>query len=299
MIRDRWVPRVSGLALAFVALAVAPRTTQAQQGTVSGTVIVEGAQRPLAGAQVAVEGQTGVGATTDAAGRFRITGLTGTQVTLSARALGYRPETQTVTVGKTDIRFVLSTRAVELNQIVVTGTAGGEQLRSLGTSVAKVDVADVATKTTIPSVDALLNGRTPGVDVLPGTGQIGAGANIRIRGIGTFSLSSQPLVYVDGVRVDNQTGTGLSVQAFSSGVISRLNDFSPSEIESIEVLRVRRRRRCTGPKRRAASSTSSRRRVRPAERSTRSRFRAAVTGSRTPKAASPRTTASSRRRRSA
>jgi TonB-linked SusC/RagA family outer membrane protein len=237
MIRDRWVPRVSGLALAFVALAVAPRTTQAQQGTVSGTVLVEGAQRPLAGAQVAVEGQTGVGATTDAAGRFRITGLTGTQVTLSARALGYRPETQTVTVGKTDVRFVLSTRAVELNQIVVTGTAGGEQLRSLGTSVAKVDVADVATKTTIPSVDALLNGRTPGVVVLPGTGQIGAGANIRIRGIGTFSLSSQPLVYVDGVRVDNQTGTGLSVQAFSSGVISRLNDFSPSEIESIEVLK--------------------------------------------------------------
>jgi len=73
--------------------------------------------------------------------------------------------------------------------------------------------------------------------VLPGTGQIGAGANIRIRGMGTLSLSSQPLVYVDGVRVNNATGSGLSVQAFGSGVVSRLNDFSPSEIESIEVLK--------------------------------------------------------------
>src|SRR5205809_806316 len=83
--------------------------------------------------------------------------------------------------------------------------------RSLGTSVAQVNVADVVAKTAIPSVEAVLNGRTPGVVVLPGTGQIGAGANIRIRGMGTLSLSSQPLVYVDGVRVNNSTGSGLEV----------------------------------------------------------------------------------------
>src|SRR4029079_19698450 len=87
------------------------------------------------------------------------------------------------------------------------------------------------------SVEALLDCGTPGVVVLPGTGQIGAGANIRIRGMGTLSLSSQPLVYVDGVRVNDSTGSGLSVQAFGSGVVSRLNDFSPSEFESIEVLK--------------------------------------------------------------
>ena len=89
----------------------------------------------------------------------------------------------------------------------------------------------------VPNVEGLLNGRTPGVVVLPGTGQIGAGAQIRVRGIGTFSLSSTPLVYVDGVRTNNQTGTGIVVQAFSSGIISRMNDFDPEEIESIEVLK--------------------------------------------------------------
>jgi TonB-linked SusC/RagA family outer membrane protein len=236
--RRRWSPRAANLALTLAALlGAAPIAAQAQQGTVAGTVLVEGAQRPLTGAQVTVEGQAGVGATTDGSGRFRITGLTGTTVTLNVRALGYRPETQTVSVGSTNLRFVLSARAVELNQVVVTGTAGGEQLRSLGTSVAGVNVSDVTAKTAVPSVEALLNGRTPGVVVLPGTGQIGAGANIRIRGMGTLSLSSQPLVYVDGVRVNNATGSGISVQAFGSGVVSRLNDFDPSEIENIEVLK--------------------------------------------------------------
>ena len=235
--RRGW-PRVANLALTLAALLfAAPVFAQAQPGTVSGTVLVEGAQRPLAGAQITVEGVTGVGTTSDASGRFRLTGLSGTNVTISVRALGYRPENQTIAVGSTNVRIILSERAVELNQVVVTGTAGGEQVRSLGTSVAQVNVADVVAKTAIPSVEAVLNGRTPGVVVLPGTGQIGAGANIRIRGMGTLSLSSQPLVYVDGVRVNNATGSGLEVQDFGSGVISRLNDFSPSEIESIEVLK--------------------------------------------------------------
>jgi len=226
-----------GVATLATLASAASLGAQAQPGTIAGTVIVEGAQRPLPGAQVTVDGQADKAVATDASGRFRITGLTGASVTVNVRALGFRPATQTVAVGTTNVRFVVSERAVELNQVVVTGTAGGEQLRSLGTSVATVNVADVTQKTALPSVDALLNGRTPGVVVLPGTGMVGSGANIRIRGIGTFSLSSNPLVYVDGIRVNNSTGSGIFVQAFSSGVVSRLNDFDPSEIESVEVLK--------------------------------------------------------------
>jgi len=231
--------RIARIAFSLAAfLYAAPTSAQTTEpGTIAGTVIVEGAQRALPGAQVTVDGQAGKEALTDASGRFRIVGLTGRNVTLNVRALGFRPASLNVTVGTTNLRVVVSERAVELNQIVVTGTAGGEQLRSLGTSVATVNVADVTSKTALPSVDALLNGRTPGVVVLPGTGMVGSGANIRIRGIGTFSLNSQPLVYVDGIRVNNSTGSGIFVQAFSSGVVSRLNDFDPSEIESVEVLK--------------------------------------------------------------
>jgi TonB-linked SusC/RagA family outer membrane protein len=232
----RWFPRLASLGLALL-LGVAPRVASAQGGTISGTVVDAGSNRPLANAQVGVEGQAGRGAVSDASGRFRITGVTGTTVTLDARLIGFAPATRTVQVGASDVRFQLSPRAVELNQVVVTGTAGGSQVRELGTAVAKVDAADVVNKTAVPSVDALLNGRAPGVVIQPGTGMVGAGSRVRIRGIGSFSLSADPLIYVDGVRVDNQTSTGISIQAFGSGVISRLNDFDPEQIESIEVLK--------------------------------------------------------------
>src|SRR5919109_156594 len=65
--------------------------------------------------------------------------------------------------------------------------------------------------------------------LLPGVarGQGGTGSQIRIRGVGSFSLSSTPLIYVDGVRVNNG----------STGIVSRFNDIAPEEIESIEVLK--------------------------------------------------------------
>jgi TonB-linked SusC/RagA family outer membrane protein len=233
---ERWLPHLLPLAVVAV-LAAIPAAARAQGGTISGTVQQTGAGRPLPGAEISVQGQIGKGAVTDANGRFRITGVTGTSVTLNARLLGYRPATQVVQVGASNVSILLSERAVELNQVVVTGTAGGEQKRALGTSVAQVNVADVTAKEAVPSVDALLNGRAAGVQVLPGTGMVGSGARVRIRGIGSFSLNADPLIYVDGVRVDNQTSTGISIQAFSSGVISRLNDFDPDQIETIEVLK--------------------------------------------------------------
>src|SRR5205814_409430 len=59
---------------------------------------------------------------------------------------------------------------------------------------------------------------------------------IRIRGASSFSLSNQPLMYVDGVRVDADPATGPANQAFGSASISRYNDFNPDDIESIEVI---------------------------------------------------------------
>ena len=231
------VNRSIGALVMAAALAAMPSTARAQEGVIAGTVVTEAGSRPLADAQVTIPDQAGKGAVTDGAGRFRITGLTGSQVVVNVRLIGYRAITRTVNVGTTNLQFAMAERAVELNQVVVTGTAGGEQKRALGTSVSQVNATEVTAKQPVPSVDALLNGRAPGVTVLPGTGMVGAGARIRIRGIGSFSLTPDPLVYVDGVRVDNQTGTGISIQAFGSGVVSRLNDFDPDQIESIEVLK--------------------------------------------------------------
>ncbi|MBX6364531.1 MAG: TonB-dependent receptor [Gemmatimonadetes bacterium] len=66
---------------------------------------------------------------------------------------------------------------------------------------------------------------------------VGSGSRIRIRGYSTFSLTPDPLIYVDGIRVNNDAQSGFAMQAFGSSVISRLNDFDPDQIESIEILK--------------------------------------------------------------
>src|SRR5438034_283024 len=223
--------------LALPALVVLPATARGQDSVVAGVVVAEVSQRPLPGAQVVVEGAPARGAVADASGHFRITGLSGTEVTLSARLIGYRSATQSVPVGAREVRFALAERPVELNQVIVTGTAGGLQQRALGNSVGRINAAQVVATAPIPDVQNLINGRAAGVVVMPGTGMVGSGAKIRIRSASTFSLSAEPLIYVDGVRVNNEVGTGLAVQAFGSGVVSRLNDFDPEEIESIEILK--------------------------------------------------------------
>ena len=119
-------------------LLIAPRSARAQNGTVDGVVLAEGSQRPLAGVQVVVVGVAGKGAVSDASGRWRITALSGSSVVLNVRMIGYRPLTDTVRVGATNVRYILSERALELNAMVVTGTAGGSQVRELGTAVAPV-----------------------------------------------------------------------------------------------------------------------------------------------------------------
>src|SRR5205823_2695692 len=91
-IHDRRRDDVSGLArrlatLALPALAVLPAVARGQDSVVAGVVVAEVSQRPLPGAQIVVEGAPARGAVADASGHFRITGLSGTAVTLSARLI--------------------------------------------------------------------------------------------------------------------------------------------------------------------------------------------------------------------
>jgi TonB-linked SusC/RagA family outer membrane protein len=222
-------------ALAVLVL-LAGAETAAAQATVSGTVVSERTQRPLAGAQVVVEG-TNRGTITDASGRFVILNVPGEQATLRVSMLGFRAVERAVRVGESGIAIALSETAVELDEIVVTGVAGGTQRRAIGNVVSQIRAEDVVANAPVPNIQSLLNARAPGVIVTPGTGMVGSGSRIRIRGSSSFSLSNQPLIVVDGVRVDNAAATGPAVQAFGSSVISRLNDFNPRDIESIEIIK--------------------------------------------------------------
>ena len=203
----------------------------AQTGMVGGTVLDGNTMEPLAGAQVVVEG-TELGSLTNQSGRFLIRGVSGTEVTLRVVMMGYGTETVQAQVGTTDLRIILGQAALELEELVVTGTAGDTRKKVLGNAVSQVS-GEAAETMPIDNVSSLLNGRATGVVVQQGSGVAGTSSEIRIRGRSSLrEVSDAPLIYVDGIRVNNRLTGG-----FGDPAVSRLDDIDPSSIESIEVIK--------------------------------------------------------------
>lgn len=235
------------LALALVAaLAVITRTASAQSsGTVSGRVTEANSQRPLADAQVIIVGTDRSGVT-NTNGEFTIGGVPAGAQRVRARRIGFAPSEQAMDVqtGETArANFALNVTATDLTAVVVTGTAGGAERRTIGNSITQLNVAEITEKSTVLNVTDVLQSKTPGVTILPGSGIPGAAADIRIRGASSLS-GYQPVVFIDGIRYSieslgnfNATGAGLAGQAQSSQATSGLNLISPNDIESIEVLK--------------------------------------------------------------
>jgi TonB-linked SusC/RagA family outer membrane protein len=229
---SRWY----SLAAAALLVAAAPLSLRAQEGTVAGTVYATGSEEPLAGALVTVVGGT-QRANADAQGRFRIAGVTGPTVSLEARRIGYRTGRTTVRNGESHARIVLVPNPTSLEAVVISATGGRAEKKAIGNSVATVDAAAVTEIAPINSLQGLINGRAPGVVIQSATGAAGTGGRIRVRGNASFSLSNEPLLYVDGVRVNNSPATGPQNQSFGSASISRINDLNPEDVESIEILK--------------------------------------------------------------
>ena len=226
--------------LVMAALLVG-RVAPAQTGRITGQVTDAERGRPLEGVAITVVGdgnRTLVGARSDAAGRYTLGAVTPGTLQLRARVLGYAPKDQAVTVlaGQTVTADVaLSQRSVLLDQVVVTGTGGAVERRAVGNVIESINVGDVLKNSAPRSVEQVIGGRTPGVVVLPATGQVGTGAQIRIRSVGSLSLSTDPIVYIDGVRMDASVARG-PTQRGGAGA-SRLNDINPEDIQSIEIIK--------------------------------------------------------------
>jgi len=225
-----------GLVAAFSLLFFTPTSTQGQEGSVGGLVVSSETARPLTDATVEVVG-TGLGTYTNERGRFLLTGVPGQEVELRVSLLGYATATVSADVGDMNLQIQLSPSAIELDRIVVTGTPGEQTRRALGNTMATVDASQVMETAPIQTLSELINGRAAGVAIINTTGMVGGASRVRIRGASSFSLSNEPLVYIDGVRVNNDQSSGPTNQAFGSASLSRWNDLNPDDIESIEIIK--------------------------------------------------------------
>jgi TonB-linked SusC/RagA family outer membrane protein len=228
-------------ALLLGAALLLPGGVAAAQGA---TAVIEGrvtdvaSGRGLENVQVSVDG-TQLGGLTNAQGNFRITGVPvaggSAQAVVRIRALGYNRETRTVTLtpgGTVRVEVAVAASAIQLNQVVVTGSGQKTEVKRLGNTVA---VIQPPANAPINDISNLLTAREPGVSGLVSGGLSGEGAKIRIRGNASLSQSNEPIIFVDGVRINS--GGGFGVGTGGGGSPSRLDDIDPTTIERVEVLK--------------------------------------------------------------
>lgn len=215
---------VLGFGLVFAA--------QAQNRVVSGTVTGDDGA-PIPGVNIIVQG-TALGTSTDLDGNYRLT-LSDDATTLVFTFIGL--ETQEVVIGsQTRIDVEMQSDVTTLSEVVVTGLGGTVDRRSLATTINSVSAEDLES-TPIVRIDQLLQSKLPNTQILASTGAPGGTSIIRSRGVNSALLGQQPVVYIDGVRVDNlNTAPGLAV-ATGGQQSSALADIPVDQIKDITFLK--------------------------------------------------------------
>uniref|UniRef100_UPI004048CAF3 SusC/RagA family TonB-linked outer membrane protein n=1 Tax=Mariniflexile sp. TaxID=1979402 RepID=UPI004048CAF3 len=202
------------LALIIGAFLLFANNAQAQSKTITGVVTDGDLGGPLLGATVLVKGTTN-GASTDFDGQFTLNGVN-PNATLVISYIGYT--TQEVSLaGKSNITVVLKPDLEALEEVVVIGY-GTAKKSDLTGSVVSIGGDDLREQP-ISNVAEALTGRLAGVQVVSAEGSPDAEINIRIRGGGSITQDSSPLIIVDGFPVNS------------------MSDVTSSDIESISVLK--------------------------------------------------------------
>lgn len=179
---------------------------------VSGTVVSKSDNLPIIGASVVETGKTTNGVATDIDGNFHLSVPDGASVTISY--IGYKSVTLKAAA---QMQVALEENNELLDEIVVTGYTTQRKADLTG-SVAVVNTEDLKT-TSDPDPMRALQGKVPGMTITA-TGSPSGVGTVRIRGIGSFNSSQDPLYIVDGVPTTRA-----------------LNSLNANDIESMQVLK--------------------------------------------------------------
>ncbi|HEX9166231.1 MAG TPA: SusC/RagA family TonB-linked outer membrane protein [Gemmatimonadales bacterium] len=215
-----------GLVPAVVVLAVSAVPAHAQ-AIFTGRVLGP-SSAPLEGASVSIR-ELAVEVLTNNQGRFTITipagRVTGQQVTLTARLIGYKPVSRLIpalTNGERNVEFQLEQDITKMEEIVVTGVLEGTERAKVPFSVARLTTEELP----VPAASAVsaLQGKVAGVRVAQNSGQPGSSPEILIRGPTSINASGRgqgPLIIVDDAIMN----------------VGSLGELGGMDIESIEVVK--------------------------------------------------------------
>lgn len=193
------------------------------QNSVSGVVTEDASGLPIPGANIIIKG-TSNGTITDLDGNYTLENveqgdvLTFSFLGFASKEINYR--------GQSTIDVALEEDLATLDEVVVIGY-GSVSNRDATGAVEQISTEDF-NKGPVATAGELITGKVAGVSVTSGGGAPGEGQNITIRGQGSLSLNSSPLIVVDGIPLDNGN---------VGGSRSALDFINPNDIESMTVLK--------------------------------------------------------------
>ena len=192
-------------------LMLAGSGVYAQTDGIGGTV-TDNTGEPIIGASVKVKGTSNIGTVTDIDGNFKLNVKPGETLVISY--IGCKD--QEVKAGE-NLKIVLQDNSEVLNEVVVTGYQVQRKADLTG-SVSVVSTKDLKSSADTDPMRSL-QGKVPGMTITTDGSPIGAGT-VRIRGIGSFNSSQDPLFVIDGVPTT-----------------TALNSLNMNDIESMQVLK--------------------------------------------------------------
>jgi TonB-dependent starch-binding outer membrane protein SusC len=209
--------------------------TQAQTGSIFGTVKDANTKEALIGANVFIQSLK-KGTAVDPSGNYSLNNLPDGAYNLEISLLGYTKKDVQVNIlngAKTNMNFTLSTNSKLVDEVVVIGY-GTVKKEDLTGSVSVVESKDF-NKGVISSPDQLIQGKAAGVVITPTGGAPGSGGTIRIRGGASLNASNDPLIVIDGVPLEASfKADGTSNISGSPNPLSMIN---ANDIETYTVLK--------------------------------------------------------------
>lgn len=206
------------LLLFFLAIVV-QQAGFAQTRKISGT-IKDADGNPLPGITIAATksgASSSIGTATDASGNFSLT-IDDSYKILNISGVGYT--SQDITIGGRSVLAVTLQKndATNLSDVIVV--AYGQQKKASVTAAISTISGKEIVQSPVANISNALAGRMPGLTSVQSSGKPGSDAStLYIRGIGTYTGNTAPLIMVDGVVRDSY------------------NDIDPNEVESISILK--------------------------------------------------------------
>ena len=224
-------------------LALMPGPALAQDGTLSGSITDSESGDPLPGANVFIV-ELSTGAAADADGNYTITGIAAGAYTVRVSFIGFKTNEQaySVSAGTNRLDIALEPDYTGLEEVVITGIASSTSKARAEVAVSRVDATKLQEQNAYQDLSQLLSGKVAGVSVQPSSGNVGGGIRFVMRSSTGLNGQGQPIIYIDGVRIDNdEIGGPGSIATNGFGVggqgTSMLANLNPEDIESVDILK--------------------------------------------------------------